>query len=142
MNPPRLVVDTNVLVSAMLWGGVPARLIDLAGDATVVLVTSRALLAELEATLGKARLAPFVAATGQDVRSLVRHLRRLTRVVPASALPGRISRDRDDDVVLACASAAKAELIVTGDQDLLVLRSFDGIPIVRPARALQLLTAG
>ncbi len=54
---------------------------------------------------------------------------------PALASP--VSRDPDDDAVLACALAAKADLIVSGDQDLLVLQAFEGIPIVTIAQALE-----
>jgi uncharacterized protein len=47
-----------------------------------------------------------------------------------------VCRDPDDDQVLALAIAAKVELIVSGDNDLLSLSSFEGIPIVAPAEAL------
>jgi len=60
----RLVVDTNVLVSAFLWQGTPGRLIELAGEKEVQFFTSRALLDELNATLTKKKLAKAVAATG------------------------------------------------------------------------------
>lgn len=139
MKRPRLVVDTNVLVSALLWGGVPSRLIDLAGNGTVSLITSRALLTELHATLQKPRLSRFVTATGLTPAAMVKHMRRLSTVVATPALPHRVARDRDDDAVLACARAGNASMIVTGDRDLPVLRAFDGIPILRPAPAVELL---
>jgi predicted nucleic acid-binding protein len=56
-------------------------------------------------------------------------------------LPGRVCRDADDDLVLAAALAAKADAIVTGDQDLLVLKRFKGIPILNPRDCLALLAA-
>ncbi|MHB1199755.1 MAG: putative toxin-antitoxin system toxin component, PIN family [Polaromonas sp.] len=52
-----------------------------------------------------------------------------------------ICRDPDDDAVLACAKVAQANLIVSGDQDLLVLQAFEGIPIVTAAQALERLKA-
>ena len=48
----------------------------------------------------------------------------------------QVSRDVDDDAVLACALAARADLIVSGDEDLLVLKEFQGIPIATIAQAL------
>ena len=57
MSRPRLVVDTNVLLSAFLWQGTPGRVIELAGEKEVQLFTSRALLNELAATLAKKKLA-------------------------------------------------------------------------------------
>ena len=48
-----------------------------------------------------------------------------------------VSRDPDDDAVLACALAARADLVVSGDNDLLVLKSFEGIPIVTVSQAVR-----
>lgn len=59
--------------------------------------------------------------------------------VTARQLTKRISRDPDDDHVLACALAAKADLIVSGDRDLLTLKSFREIPIVTAAETVQAL---
>ena len=111
----------------------------MAGDGIVTIAISRPLLAELHATLLKPRLSRHVLSTGLDPRSMVQHVRRLSTVVTAPALSQPAARDRDDDAVLACARAAHADMIVTGDQDLLVLRTFEDIPILRPARAVALL---
>ena len=53
--------------------------------------------------------------------------------VDISPLPTRVCRDPDDDQILATAVAARADCLVTGDTDLLVLDRYAGIPIVRPA---------
>jgi predicted nucleic acid-binding protein len=65
-------------------------------------------------------------------------VRQLIEVVEPAPLPQPVCRDPDDDEVLALALAARAELIVSGDNDLLVLQQFEGIPIVTPAQALAL----
>ena len=54
-------------------------------------------------------------------------------------LPARVCRDKNDDVVLATALAGKADVIVTGDDDLLVLKTFRGIRILSPRQFLELL---
>jgi putative PIN family toxin of toxin-antitoxin system len=72
----RLVVDTNVLVSAFLWEGTPGRLIELAGEKEVRLYASRLLLDELAATLNKKKLAKPIAATGMSAEQMVRNYRR------------------------------------------------------------------
>ncbi len=133
----RLVVDTNVLVSAFLWQGTPGRLIELAGEKEVQLFTSRALLDELTATLHKRKLAKPVAATGLTTDQMLRNYRRLAALVTARKLAQPVSRDAEDDEVLACARAAHADLIITGDDDLLVLKLFEGISILSPAQALD-----
>lgn len=134
---PRWVVDTNVLVSAFLWQGTPGRVIELAGEKVVQLVTSRVLLDELAATLAKKKLARAVAATGLSADQMLVFYRRIAMPVTARPLDARASRDVDDDAVLACALAARADLVVSGDDDLLSLESFGGIPIVSVAQAVR-----
>lgn len=107
MSRPRLVIDTNVLVSAFLWQGTPGRVIELAGEKEVHLFTSRALLEELAATLAKKKLARYVAATSSTAEQMLRGYRRIATTVTARQLDERVSRDADDDAVLACALAAR-----------------------------------
>ncbi len=134
---PRWVIDTNVLVSAFLWRGTPGRVIELAGEKEVQLFTSRVLLNELAATLAKKKLAKHVEATGLPVDHMLANYRRISTLVTARQLDEQVSRDADDDAVLACASAARADLVVSGDDDLLSLNAFNGISIVTVAQAVK-----
>lgn len=67
---------------------------------------------------------------------MLRYL-QVARVVVPSIIAPAVLADPDDDHVLACALAARADLIVSGDADLLGLKSYQGIPIVGPAEALR-----
>ena len=133
----KLVVDTNVLVSAFLWQGTPGSLIELAIEKEVELFASRPLLDELAATLSKKKLAKAVLATGLTADRMLRNYRRLVTLVTARKLAQQVSRDIDDDTVLACALAARVDLIVSGDDDLLVLKNFQDIAIVTVAQAIE-----
>jgi predicted nucleic acid-binding protein len=62
-------------------------------------------------------------------------------MVKPEPLPKRVCRDPDDDVVLATAVAGRADFIVTGDDDLLVLKRFRGIRILSPRQVLEMLHA-
>jgi uncharacterized protein len=108
----RAVLDTNVVASALLWGGTPERLIEAAGDGALELFTSEALLAELAG------------------------------ILDAAPLEEPALRDPDDAAVLACAVAARAYAIVSGDGDLLELRAYQEIPVLNPADALARVLAG
>jgi uncharacterized protein len=137
------VVDTNLLVSAFLWQGTPGRLIEHAGDKDLRLFTSRALLDELASVLHRRKLAKAVTATGLTANQMLENYRKLATLVTARQLTARVSCDADDDAVLACALAASADFIVSGDKDLLVLERFEGIVIVNAAQALAMIeTAG
>ena len=139
MNKPlRVVLDTNVIVSALLWQGRPGELLALAGEGEIILYASAQIMAELKATLAKPKLAPAITATGNTAKGLIASYRHLVRNTQAKAISGQVSRDSDDDAILACAIAAKAQYLVTGDNDLLVLDRYDDVQILTVAAFLDL----
>ena len=136
---PRLVIDTNVVVSALLWGGKPLELLALAEQGEVRLYASPPLLAELEKTIGKPKLARVLAASGRSAAEHVADYRRLVILMRRALPAGAWSRDPDDDRVIACALAAGADFLVTGDEDLLTLGAVEGVRIITPAALLDML---
>jgi putative PIN family toxin of toxin-antitoxin system len=130
----RAVADTNVVVSGLLWQGPPRRVLDLARAGTLELFTSPALLVELEDVLGRRKFARRLQAAGVESRDLVLGYAALARVVVPTEKPAAIPEDPDDDEVLACALAARAEIIVSGDMHLRNLGTFRGIRVVTAAQ--------
>lgn len=135
----RAVIDTNVLIAGLLWRGPPHALLQHVRDGAASLISSPALLAELTDVLGRAKFAAILTRTSTSRDESVAEVQRMAEVIDPPPLPQPFCRDPDDDQVLALALAAKAEMIVSGDGDLLSLGSFGGIPIVAPAQAVQLL---
>lgn len=135
----RIVIDSNVLISALLWHGKPHALLDYARTGVIDLVLSQGLIGEIENVFHYPKFALILARTTRTPERILSELHTLTAIITAPPLPRPVCRDPDDDVVLACAIAAHAELIVSGDDDLLVLKSFAGIPIVNAAEALQII---
>ena len=133
----RAVLDTNVVVSALLWGGIPERLIELAGDGKLELFTSEALLAELTGILGRPKFALKLQQKKLAASEIVGHYRALADTVDAPPMEEASLRDPDDAAILGCALAARADLIVSGDLDLLVLKAYQHIRIVSAAEAVQ-----
>lgn len=133
----RVVLDTNVIVSGLLWGGPPRRWLDLARQNTIVLYTSAVLLAELAEVLAREKFAIPLVAHGLTPNGILRGYAALAQTVAAPLIARTVPADADDDAVIACALAAKASLIVTGDRDLLVLHPFGEIAILNPTAALQ-----
>jgi putative PIN family toxin of toxin-antitoxin system len=134
----RAVIDTNVLLSGLLWRGTPHALIELVRIGTLTLVSSPALLTELAAVIARPKFQLVLARSSTNAEQMLADLRRLAEIVDPPPLPAPISRDPDDDAVLALAVASQADLIISGDADLLVLGVYAGIPIVAPARALEI----
>jgi putative PIN family toxin of toxin-antitoxin system len=135
----RVVLDTNVIVSALLWGGVPEKLIEAAGEGALELVTTEALLAELDGILRRPKFAERLARSNLDAKEILALYRALAEVVEAPPVDTAGLRDPDDEAVLACARAGHAQAIVTGDADLHALGQFQDIPILTPAQALGLI---
>lgn len=132
----RAILDTNVLISAVLWRGQPHVLLELVRNTTLSLVSSPALLAELAGVLTRAKFeAMFLRLQTTPMQSLA-ELHRLCEITDPPPLSQPVCRDPKDDMVLALALAMQVDLIVSGDNDLLVLHSFEGIPILSPSDAL------
>lgn len=136
----RAVLDTNTVVSALLWGGAPKGLLTAAAEERIELYTSAALIAELTDVLGRAKFAPRLALANRTVAMLIEQYKGLIETVVAAPIAPVVLRDPDDDHVLACALAAQADLIVSGDAHLLDLKAYQGIPVVTAAEALTRLT--
>lgn len=136
----RLVLDTNVVASAMLWGGNPKRLLQARREKRVELFTSVAMLAELTDILGRRKFEKKIAASLLTIDQLVDGYAELAQVMRPTPTP-RIVSDPDDDVVIGTALAARVDLLVTGDRGLLDVGAYQGVRIVSVAEALGIITA-
>ena len=124
----KVVADTNILVSAIIFGGNPQAVLDLAQEGEIELFVSNAILAETTRVLRDK-----FHRTPEELRNDVLALEALTtRVQPAETVTV-VEADPTDDRILECAVAAGAERIVSGDRHLLSLGEFRGIKIVRVA---------
>ena len=138
----RAVIDTNVLLSGLLWHGQPHALLEHARAGTLAVVSSPALLAELADVIGRAKFDAILVRSNTTREQALAEMRQLAEVIEPPPLAQPVCRDPDDDEVLALAVAAQVDLIVSGDEDLLVLQAFERIPIVTPAQALQRIGSG
>ena len=133
----RAVIDTNVVLSALLWGGVPGKLIDHVRDGSITFVSSPALLAELAKVMARPKFDAIFRKSQTSRTQALAYIQQLAETIDPPSLARRICRDPDDDAVLALAIAAKVDLIISGDDDLLTLASFEGVQILSPAQALK-----
>src|SRR5437763_8241709 len=118
----KAVVDTNVLISGLLWRGNPSRILDAILENRFELCLTEELLAELSDVLQRPRLAKQVAERGLDASWSCDFIRERCLIVAAGApLDVPELRDRKDLPVLIAARSAAAGVIITGDKDLLTL---------------------
>jgi uncharacterized protein len=139
----RIVLDTNTLISGVISpSGAPRQLLNGARTQTFDLCSSVVLMAELLDVLSREKFALRLTQAGLTPLEIVRELRRLAYMCAPTIVPQVITYDPDDDHVLACAMAAQADLIVSGDKHLHSLGGqYQGIRIVSAAEALQILSA-
>jgi putative PIN family toxin of toxin-antitoxin system len=131
------VFDTNILFSATAWRGNPFQCVEKARVGEIQAVTCPELMEELAEKLElKLGFSP-----DQAFETLADYLGFL-RMVNIPKLLDAVPRDPDDNMVLECALEGKAHYIVTGDKDLLVLKTFRDVQIVRASDFLKVLADG
>jgi uncharacterized protein len=139
MRVERVVLDTNVLISAALSRlGKPFACLDWVLD-NAVLIVSRELLEELETRLARPKFGKYVDDARR--RAFVADLGLSALQVELSGVV-KVCRDPDDNKLLEIAVAGRADCLVTGDRDLLVLDPFEGIPILTPDGFLTIVSSG
>lgn len=135
MTAERFVVDTNVLISAALMpAGVPRAVLDAIREADGVLLFSDETFGELQTRFGRSKFDRYV---GREARGVfLAQLQAVSEWV--SIVNAKLGcRDPEDDKLLETALLGRADCLVTGDRDLLVMSPFHGIPIVSPADGLR-----
>lgn len=130
-KPLRIVVDTNVLVSGIVFGGIPSQILQSILLEQIQAVSSRVLLAELAEVLTKK-----IKYTAKRIEQVIDQLGGLVEIVQ----PGKIikvCRDPEDNRVLEAAVAGDCGYVVTGDKDLLVLKKYKSVRILTPVELVD-----
>jgi len=126
----RVVIDTNLWVSGLLWRGQPGKLLRLAEAGRIEVCMTPSMLAELAEVLTYERFQPRLAQLRLTSVELVAFAMGLVTVLETSSGTPIVRADPDDDVFLHCAVVAGATYVVSGDHHLLELVNYAGIPIV------------
>lgn len=132
----RVVIDTNVVLSGLIKpGSVPGQVLHAWRDGSIRLVLSEFLIEEIAVTLARPKMQALVPWSAVQIDRFVLELRAFCDVVEPAELNFKYPRDPDDIPVLATLIASGADLLVTGDRDLLVLR--EEYPIETPAEFVR-----
>ncbi|MEB3288494.1 MAG: putative toxin-antitoxin system toxin component, PIN family [Leptolyngbya sp.] len=133
----RVVIDTNIWVSGLLWGGLPNQVLQQVRQGAVQAIITAPMLTELARTLAYPKLQPKIQHMQETPDGLLLAVQELTQSCIPVPLRVPTLRDTNDLVVLEAAVGGNAGDIITGDRDLLVLGEFSGIPILSPKDFLQ-----
>lgn len=133
---PRVVLDSNVLISALHFGGKPEELLLLANQGEIELVVSPFILDETARIL-KEKL----GWREKEIQAALGLIREVATVIDPKLRLNIIPEDESDNLILACAVEAKADFLVTGDKrHMLALKRYQGIQILTPRDFLDFLT--
>lgn len=130
----RIVLDTNVIIAAFAARGLCKDVFEVCLSQHT-LITSEHILSEVEEKLSKKLKMPANIAS-----SITKYLMEHAEMVEPEKVPKGTCRDQNDLAVLGTALAAKADVLVTGDEDLLVLKNFSETKILSPRQFWQLLS--
>lgn len=124
----RAVLDTNVVMSAIFFGGVPFKVLNAWHNGEFELVVSEAVMAEYREIAARMK-AKFPSI---EPEIWMRYIEDHATMVSAVPLATQVCEDADDDVFLACAIAASAKIVCSGDKHLLACNGWNGVEVLTP----------
>ena len=131
-----IVIDTNVVISALLFGGTPGKLIELWKKGLIRPLLSAEIMTEYLRVLAY----PKFKLSEEEINYIIhQEILPFFKVVKSIPGPSIIKKDPDDDKFIQCAQAGNAKTIISGDQHLLALKSYHGITILTPTQFLEIL---
>ncbi len=131
----RVVLDTNVVISALVYGGNPRKVLEAVISGTIQMSVSEALIQEVQEVLRR----PQFGLSLQFVHNAVAELSSLAEWVAPTKHHRLVEEDPSDNLVLDCAVAAEADYLVTGDSHLLRLQKCGEVRIVTPQEHVEVL---
>jgi uncharacterized protein len=134
----RVVADTNIVISALGWGGQPRQLLQAAAEGLITLYTSPMLIEELHDVIHRPHIIAALNKRQSNPQAALAYYQQLAIQVSPLTTPRVVLNDADDDHVIAVGLAANADVIVSGDaKHLLPLKAYKGIQIVSLNAALE-----
>lgn len=121
----KVVLDTNVLISATIRRGNQFRLLELGRLNQIQIIISPQILKEVEEVLNR----PKFNLSQNEIEETLNEIKDITRIVEPSEKVDIVKEDPDDNAIIECALAGKADYIISGDGDLLNLKEYKGIKI-------------
>lgn len=138
----KIIIDTNVTISGLLWGGAPNQILKLCRNGVVRILECDETLDEVRSALRYPKFSDRLSALGTTAIEVFSYFMNLATYVPSpETIPDVIKQDPFDNVFLGLASENSASLIVSGDRHLLEFESYKGIQIVTPSEGVSVISS-
>jgi putative PIN family toxin of toxin-antitoxin system len=131
----KVVIDINIFVSSFLWEGNPKKVVDRAIEGIDELYISKEILEQISEVMNR----PKFKVDREGVKYYMKLIEEISNEIICNGKIQDGSRDTDDNIILECGLTGNVDYIVTGDEDLLVLKEFNGIKIVTPKEYLEII---
>lgn len=136
MRKVRVVLDSNVYISAVLFGRNPEKILELARNGVIEACTSRPIIEEMLGVFKR----KYKWSKGQ-LKELAQEIGEITTLIETQDHIQKIKKDPTDDKFLECAQAAQADAVISGDCHLLELRQFGKTKIITPRDFLEIISS-
>ena len=130
----KIVIDTNIFVSSFFWKGNPRKVIDRVVNGFDELFITDVILNEIKSVMSKEKF----NLEKQEVNDYIKIIEHFSHKIFLDNEIENISRDPDDNKILKCGLGGKVDYIISGDNDLLVLKEYKGIRIITPKEYLEI----
>lgn len=135
----RIIIDTNIFISSLFWPGHSHQIIKLAEKGKVTIYASPQIIEELFKVLKRQKFQPLLEESSTTITEIFEKMLDLVSLVSPNTNVKIITADSDDNKFLACALAARASFIVSGDRHQLDLGEFKNIPILTSREFLEII---
>ncbi|MDP2749234.1 MAG: putative toxin-antitoxin system toxin component, PIN family [Nanoarchaeota archaeon] len=134
----KLVLDTNTMVSGLIWRGNEFQLLEKVESGEAIMFVSNEIIRELNIVMQRPKIQKYLMESGSSAEQLIEKIVRISEsIVPD--IEEEICRDKKDNKFIECALAANSDYIVSGDEDLLSMKEFRNIKIVKTSQILKLI---
>ena len=129
----KLVLDTNIFISSFFWGGNPRKIMTRIIDGKDTLYVSDEILYEVFSVMKR----PKFNINHRQIIHFINSIKEIAHRVVILGMVKNVCRDSDDDKILECAILANVDFIISGDNDLLSLKEFNGIPVITASEYIE-----
>ena len=129
----KIVIDSNIFISSFFWGGNPRDIFERVINGLDELFITEEILKEIKSVMNNSK---FNVNT-DEIEDYVKIIERYSKKIESKNVPKDISRDKDDDKILQCGVDGDVDFIITGDNDLLILKEYEKIKIMKPKKYLE-----
>ena len=130
----KIVLDSNIFVSSFYWAGNPRKVFDRVANGLDELYITKEIIDEIASVMARKKFGTEIG----KVNDYIRIIESYSIGVVSKNTPKGISRDNEDNKILQCGLDGNVDFIVTGDNDLLVLKAYNNIEIISPAEYLKI----